>query len=565
MHAAALECSLQSRDQAIGRGDTGALRAIALGVFHEVRIAEGETEVREFIHRLLPADHAIGGVLQDQDHEVELQPDRRLHLLRIHHEAAVAAHRHHPPVRIEDRGHHRRRQACAHGGERIVQQHRVGNVGPVVPREPDLVHPIVEGDDSVLGHDLPNVVDDPLRGRREARFRVAIGNPAQNALAQRQQRAGVWQPRLDAVSQQFEARPDVAHDLALREIDLLDGCRRVADVNDLRPSGPHDEGRLLDGVMADGDNEIGLVHRLVNIVAFAQCRRSHVEIAAARGRPLPHLGREERDPCAPDEAVDPRGAAWPGGGGAEHDQRTLRGKDHFHGPIERNAVGDGNFDRVRRHHDGRFGLFAGDVLRQFQQHRPRSFLRGNPEGIAHQGRDRRGANDLPRHLGQRLERGHDIDDLESGLAARHDSLLSRDHHHRHGTEQRIGRARGEIQRARPQCGQAHPRLAGEPAVGCGHERCALFMPGHDQLDGRLAQALDHVEIFLAGNAEDAVDAFVLQRGDHQVRSLGHSHTPELLPAINPWRPAVMVTSPCRRHINISGRLAASQHRARNEE
>ena len=55
--------------------------------------------------------------------------------------------------------------------------------------------------------------------------------------------------------------PDVAHDLGVREVDLLHVGRRVADMDHLRPALAHDEGRLLDRVVADGDDQVGPVHR----------------------------------------------------------------------------------------------------------------------------------------------------------------------------------------------------------------------------------------------------------------------------------------------------------------
>ena len=57
------------------------LRAVGLGIFDEVGIAEGQAEIGEVVDRLLPADHAVGVVLQDQHDEVELEADRGLHLL----------------------------------------------------------------------------------------------------------------------------------------------------------------------------------------------------------------------------------------------------------------------------------------------------------------------------------------------------------------------------------------------------------------------------------------------------------------------------------------------------
>jgi hypothetical protein len=47
------------------------------------------------------------------------------------------------------------------------------------------------------------------------------------------------------------------------------------------------------------------------------------------------------------------------------------------------------------------------------------------------------------------------------------------------------------------------------------------MPGDDKLYRGIAQALDHVEIFLARDGKDTIDALVLQRGDHQVRPFWH--------------------------------------------
>src|ERR1043166_2837962 len=50
---------------------------------------------------------------------------------------------------------------------------------------------------------------------------------------------------------------------------------------------------------------------------------------------------------------------------------------------------------------------------------------------------------------------------------------------------------------------------------------AWSLAREDQRDLRLAQGFDDVEIFLAGNAEDALDAFVLERGHQQIGTLGH--------------------------------------------
>jgi hypothetical protein len=69
----------------------------------EVWISKGHAEIREAVSLLLPADHAVSIVLQNEHHEIKAKPHRRFHLLGIHHKAAIATHGKHPPTRIEYR------------------------------------------------------------------------------------------------------------------------------------------------------------------------------------------------------------------------------------------------------------------------------------------------------------------------------------------------------------------------------------------------------------------------------------------------------------------------------
>src|SRR3954449_6893505 len=108
----------------------------------------------------------------------------------------------------------------------------------------------------------------------------------------------------------------VAHHLGMREVDLLDVGRRVAEVDHLRPALAHEEGRLLDRVVTNGDDQVGSVHRAMHVVAFGERGGAHVEIGPARDRALAHL-IEERQPRAmhrgapPWRSGTPR-ARWPG-------------------------------------------------------------------------------------------------------------------------------------------------------------------------------------------------------------------------------------------------------------
>ncbi|MNV69427.1 hypothetical protein D3C71_1623370 [compost metagenome] len=160
-----------------------------------------------------------------------------------------------------------------------------------------------------------------------------------------------------------------------------------------------------------------------------------------------------------------------------------------------------------------FDFLASDILRELQMHWPGALFHGHAEGIAHGGRNRGRADDLSRHFRERLHRSHDIHDLEPCLLGAHHRLLPRDENHRPRAEVGIGRAGGEIQRARAERRQAYTGPAGEPAVGGGHECGRLLVAGEHQLDVRGPERLEKVQILLARDTKDAVDAFVLQRFD----------------------------------------------------
>ena len=70
-----------------------------------------------------------------------------------------------------------------------------------------------------------------------------------------------------------------------------------------------------------------------------------------------------------------------------------------------------------------------------------------------------------------------------------------------------------------------------------HEGCRLLMAREDKLDLRCPQRLDNVEIFLAWDTKDAVDALVLQRPDQKIGTLGHRFPPffRLFQMIGPRR------------------------------
>ena len=182
---------------------------------------------------------------------------------------------------------------------------------------------------------------------REAILGGARGNPAENTIAQRQQRAGVGKLALDPVREQTQRRTQVADHFGLREIHLFHVRGLIAHVHHLRTARPHDEWRLLDGVMTDAHDEIGAVDGLVHVIAFGERGGAHVQLRAAGHGALAHLGREVRNPRAQHELREIGCRAWPRRRGAYHDQRPLRRHDQSGGTVEGRSGGDRQFHRMR--------------------------------------------------------------------------------------------------------------------------------------------------------------------------------------------------------------------------
>ena len=207
------------------------------------------------------------------------------------------------------------------------------------------------------------------------------------------------------------------------------------------------------------------------------------------------------------------GEARPARGGAQHDQRPLGVEDELRGPVERRARSDRQLDRMRRDRSHVRPRLVGDVLRKFEMNRARPLLLRDPERFAHQRGNGRRTDDLAGHLGQRRHGRDNVDDLKARLLAAQDSLLAGDHHHRHGAEERISGAGGQIERSGAQSCEADPGPAGQAPMCRRHERGRLLVAGQHQLDAGLAQSFDDVEILLARNPEDLLNALVLERGN----------------------------------------------------
>jgi hypothetical protein len=81
----------------------------------------------------------------------------------------------------------------------------------------------------------------------------------------------------------------------LWEEDLLNSCRQIADVQDRRSVRPHEERRLLHGIVPNRDDQVCLIDSLMNVIVRRERCGPHVELGLAGDRTLAHLGIEEGD------------------------------------------------------------------------------------------------------------------------------------------------------------------------------------------------------------------------------------------------------------------------------
>ena len=101
--------------------------------------------------------------------------------------------------------------------------------------------------------------------------------------------------------------------------------------------------------------------------------------------------------------------------------------------------------------------------------------------------------------------------------------LTGDRHERRTIEIRIRHARHEIRRARSQRREAHARLPSESPVHIRHERCALLMPHHDEMEPRLVRdRLHKLQIFLPRDTEDVLHTLRHQTLHHHFRRCTHN-------------------------------------------
>ena len=329
--------------------------------------------------------------------------------------------------------------------------------------------------------------------------------------------------RADLFGQHFDGARDIPDDIELGKIHLVHGRGEIIDMNNFRPARLHEKGGFFDDIVPDVDDEVGAADGPVEVVVIREGGGADKFRVPLVDHAFAHLGIEKGNARFIDKGAEGAAGAVAVGGGADEEQGHFRRVDHLR------RLGDGLGVRARAAapedlEDGGVGLLGGDVLGQFEMDGARALLLGDADRLADQDGHVVAVHDLLGELGEGAHHLDDIDDLEAALLGFLDRLLAGDHQDRHGAELGIGGGRDEVGRPRPEGGNAHAHFSGQAPVGRRHEPGPLLVAREDQLDARLSQRFENVEVFLARNPEYIFDPFLLQ-GPHEQIGCLHAFSP----------------------------------------
>jgi hypothetical protein len=160
--------------------------------------------------------------------------------------------------------------------------------------------------------------------------------------------AGQHRPRRSAACLRAGRRAasrgaDVADHLGMRVVDLFDGRGLVAT---WMTSGPPAlfirKGGFSTRVVADGDDQVGALDGLVDVVALRERGGAHVEVGAAGDGALAHLRVEEGHARARTNFAKRRSTSAAGSQRRRSSPAAAGREDHVRRAVERGGAGDGN-------------------------------------------------------------------------------------------------------------------------------------------------------------------------------------------------------------------------------
>ena len=141
---------------------------------------------------------------------------------------------------------------------------------------------------------------------------------------------------------------------------------------------------------------------------------------------------------------------------------------------------------------------------------------GDLEGARHVFGDAVGAVDLRHPFGHLAVHAPVVDFLERFAVDEVVADLADEQDHRRRILVRRVHADRGVGRAGAARDEADAGLAGQLAVGLGHEGRAAFLAADDEADARVVQRVEHVEVAFAGHAEGGVDAVDGERVDQDL-------------------------------------------------
>ena len=334
-----------------------------------------------------------------------------------------------------------------------------------------------------------------------------------------EQRQLVLVPALEQLVHLPERVCDVTRDVDRGLVVVVDLGRPEVDVHDLlRRALVPEGGAPLDQVVADRDHDIGLAQRHQDVVLALQPDREQAVRVGARDRALAHEGVDHADAGVLGQPLELGGGAFAHRAVAGEDQRVLGVQDDVERGRHRLVVG-ARPARLDRRERLAARLVLHQVLGQLDHHGAGLLGLGQLERLAHDLGDVVRMVERLRPLGDRPVHGDRIHVLVALLVEALGIGLAEDADQRRAVHVGVGDASDQVGRARPERAEADAGLAGQPAIGVGHERRGLLVAAQHELDLAIHQGNHHVGILLARNAEDVGHALGLETPHEEVRGL----------------------------------------------
>ena len=183
--------------------------------------------------------------------------------------------------------------------------------------------------------------------------------------------------------------------------------------------------------------------------------------------------------------------------------------------------------------DRRIRELLDDVLGKTNDDRARAAARGEVEGVADVLGGAGGVVKDHDALGRRTEPCAQVELLERLAVAVGDRDEADEEDHRGGVL--VGGVDSDegVRSTRTARHHAHTGNFGETAFGECHEAGATFLAAHDRLNRGVMEAVEHIEVALARNSVDALDALRFELLDEQVAageaSLGRGFSGHVTP------------------------------------